>query len=118
MHESETVTVQGHLYRKTFAGEPSYESIIEGDASEVCWIVKLEEPIQLQYTTIGDHSKTVKSDPQHHLQLQLTPRQYESYGKLINQDVFIRGKLYAGHTGHHHTTVLIEVEGIGRQADS
>jgi hypothetical protein len=43
----------------------------------------------------------------------LLPR--KQYGKsLLGRKVVVRGTLFRGHTGHHHTKVLLTVIGITR----
>lgn len=115
-YEQATVTLQGRISRKTFAGPPNYESTKKGDEPETYWILRLNKSICVN----GDESLPAVEEKEKNvseLQLLLSGEQYGRYKDLPGKRVAVSGKLFHSHTGHHHTNVLLEVAEIkgGRQ---
>jgi hypothetical protein len=50
-YEPEKVELPETITKATFPEPPGYESIIDGDRPEQCWILNLNEPIELKPTT-------------------------------------------------------------------
>jgi len=44
--------------------------------------------------------------------MQLMITDYKKYRPLLGKNVTVKGQLMHSHTGHHHTKVLIQVEGM------
>ncbi len=103
-YEPATVTLNGKITRKTFAGPPNYESIKKGDAPETYWILQLAKPVCVN----GEEPEKNVSD----IQLVLSEKQYAQYEGLLGKRVFVTGTLFHAETGHHHTDVLLKVRGI------
>lgn len=108
-YETDGVSLIGTISKKTFPGPPNYESIKKGDKPETYWILHLAKPICM--TASGDNDAEANVTD---LQLILTDSDYAIYRKVLRQKVSVnvRGKLSHAITGHHHTSVLIEVSGL------
>lgn len=91
------VELIGEVKIEVFPGRPNYESIKNGDEPESAWILTIESPICVN----GFDKKQYKF----HLFWLGTKKHIQTPGKYK-----ITGKTMAAHTGHHHTSVLIEVE--------
>ncbi len=107
-YESGTVTLQGRIIRKIFAGPPNYESTKKGDERETYWILRLNKVICVK----EDESRSGTSETEKNvsqLQLVLDAEQYARYKNLRGKRVEVSGKLFHSHTGHHRTNVLLEV---------
>ena len=50
------------------------------------------------------------------LQLVLTPELMNEYARLKGQDASVTGTLMHAHTGHHHTSVLLQVQELVSEA--
>lgn len=103
-YDPATVTLRGRLSRKIFAGPPNYESVKKGDAPETYWILHLTRPICVS----GEEPEKNVSD----IQLFLSEEQYAQHKDLLGKRVVVNGKLWHASTGHHHTSVLLNVAGI------
>ena len=106
-YEPDTVKVVGVIERDTFPGRPNYESIKNGDKSEVYWILKLSKSVYV----IGkpNDDLNVSENDITEIQLVLTEEQYNVYRKLIGKKVIVSGTLFHSISAHHKTTVLISV---------
>lgn len=120
-YEPATVTLNGKITRKTFAGPPNYESIKRGDAPETYWILRLARPVCVnadESTPGGEETEKNVSD----IQLVFSDEgQYARRKGLLGKRVVVSGKLFHAITGHHHTKVLLtvaEIKGAGRKPDS
>jgi hypothetical protein len=110
-YEPTTVTLNGTITRKTFAGPPNYESVKKGDAPEVYWILHLTKPICVN----ADKNVTGGEEPEknvYDIQLILSEEQYARYKGLLGKRVEVSGKLMHSFTGHHHTKVLLTATGM------
>ncbi|HEX5734736.1 MAG TPA: DUF4431 domain-containing protein [Blastocatellia bacterium] len=110
-YEPATVTLNGKITRKTFAGPPNYESLKEGDTPETYWVLHLTKPICVN----GDENMPGGEEPERNvsnIQLILSKEQYARYRGLVGKRVEVSGKLMHAITGHHHTNVLLTATGI------
>jgi len=108
-YEPPAVTLTGRITRKTFPGRPNYESIKKGDEPETYWILHLTQPVCLNGGESPDVPEKYVSDMQ---LVFMSEQPYVRYRKLFGKRVVISGTLYHAHTGHHHTSVLITVNGM------
>jgi hypothetical protein len=109
--ENDIVGVIGALSRQTFAGPPNYESVDRGDQAETVWILTVREPIA--FCALG--AAEGKSHPVgsvSRFQLVLNEQQRGLPQSLIARYALVRGRIFLGHTGHHHTAALIEVTDV------
>jgi hypothetical protein len=106
-YEPDTVKVVGVIERDTFPGRPNYESIKDGDESEIYWILKLSKSVCVIGKPNDDLNESENNITE--MQLVLTEEQYDVYRKLIGKKVVVSGTLFHSISAHHKTTVLISV---------
>ena len=110
-YEPAVVTLHGSLIRKTFPGPPNYSDIHKGDRAETYFLLNLDSPICLDVDKsapdLRPNQKNVRT-----VQLILEEGTYERFKPLLGKEVVARGSLFAAHTGHHHTPVLLTVSNL------
>jgi len=110
-YEPAVVTLHGSLIRKTFPGPPNYSDIHKGDRAETYFLLNLDSPICLDMDKsapdLRPSQKNVRT-----VQLILEEGTYERFKPLLGKEVVARGSLFAAHTGHHHTPVLLTVSNL------
>ncbi len=109
----QTITVQGFLSRETFPGLPNYESVKNGDQPETCWILTMDEPICARGESY-ENGDLYLSDETQRLQLVMEGDQYKEFKAMVGKRVKVSGEVFIGHTGHHHTAVLLDIIKRGR----
>ena len=110
-YQASSVTLQGEITRKTFAGRPNFESIEDGDEPETYWILHVTQPVCVdgdQNIPNGDITENDVTD----IQLILDEKQYATYKELPGKSVSVTGKLLHAISGHHHTNLLMKVAEI------
>lgn len=112
VYAGDTVELAGTLTRETFPGPPNYQSIEEGDAPETYWFVTRDEPVCV-YGWSPEREKYYRLGELDRFQLVLTRKQYEENSHLVTDRIYVKGQLFTGMTGHHHTEALIDVSDIG-----
>jgi Domain of unknown function (DUF4431) len=108
-YEPEVVTLLGRLTQTIEYGPPNYGENPESDSVEYPIILVLPRPVRVQ----GDPTSELNSETFANItqvQLVIDDGIAPGYSKYFERDVEVTGKLFAGHTGHHHTDVLITVE--------
>jgi len=106
-YEPEVVELVGKIKRHTFPGPPNYESVKQGDRPETYWVLCLPRAICVEPAA---NSPKHNSSPEFGIsQLQLTQVDYTRYRKLLGKKVRAKGRLTHAITGHHHTTVMLEL---------
>lgn len=101
--------LSGMLIRMTYPGAPNYESIAEGDAPEMVFILKPDQPISC---AVG----APQFDSEKLMQLLFTDtKNYKKYQDLVGRQVTVNGTLTYAETGHHHTPLMIDVLSIVSQ---
>ena len=107
-YEPAVVELDGRLVRKTFAGPPNYQDVHKGDEPETVWLLKLDSPICVDQDTkqpdLNPAQQKVRS-----VQLVLNKEDSERAKSLSGKRVQVAGTLFAAHTGHHHTSVLLTI---------
>jgi hypothetical protein len=110
-YEPAVVTLHGSLIRKTFPGPPNYSDIHKGDRAETYFLLNLDSPICFDMDKsdpdLRPSQKNVRT-----VQLVLEEGMYERFKLLLGKEVVARGSLFAAHTGHHHTSVLLTVSNL------
>ena len=110
-YEPDTVSLSGTIKRRTFAGPPNYESVAKGDQPEQVWVLRLARSICVSASGDQEEEKNVSD-----LQLVFTDaEEYRRYKSFVGQPVTVNGGLFHAHTGHHHTTVLLNVNSISKR---
>jgi len=110
-YEPAVVTLHGSLIRKTFPGPPNYSDIHKGDRAETYFLLNLDSPICLDMDKSGPDLRPSQKNVRT-VQLILEEGTYERFKPLLGKEVVARGSLFAAHTGHHHTPVLLTVSNL------
>jgi hypothetical protein len=105
------VELEGVLQTKTYFGPPNYGENPKTDSKEEQWILALSRPVNVRgnpgpksdYDTLSVRDISA-------IQLVLLGDHEELTGK----NVIVKGTLFHGFTGHHHTDVLMNVQSINR----
>jgi len=108
-YQPTVVELKGTLTVKTYYGPPNYGENPDTDAREELPILILKQPINVRGNPdprAGFDRKSV-ADLQE-VQLVLTTPHKEFIGKRV----VVKGTLFHGFTGHHHTDVLMDVRSI------
>jgi len=108
-YEPEIVVLAGTMKRHNFPGPPNYESVRNGDALEVYWLLHLAKPVCVESLTqqerVNEPETGVSS-------IQILISGYGQYRHLLGKRVKVTGTLFHQITGHHHTKVLINASNI------
>lgn len=97
-------TVSGVVKLETFPGPPNYESVAAGDAAERVPLLRLDQPACV---SAGDvEAGEVPQVEVYEIQLVLRP----GFVDLDGKRVAATGQVFPATTGHHHSTVLLDVE--------
>ncbi|HEU0302748.1 MAG TPA: DUF4431 domain-containing protein [Longimicrobium sp.] len=108
-YETTVVELAGRVERETFPGRPDYESTEKGDEPETYWVLHFSRPVCVREMRPLYHASSTNVT---RMQLMLSPGQYDTYGALVGQRVVASGTLMRWITGHHHTPVLLQVQGL------
>jgi hypothetical protein len=105
-----TTTLRGQIYTDYFFGRPNYGESPERDQLEHSILLALDEPFSIparESEREGDYEAAAADDIQ---LVQLAGVFDIEYLRCIRgHGVEVTGALFAAHTGHHHTKVLISV---------
>jgi hypothetical protein len=111
--DGQEVAFAGSISRATFPGRPNYSSIDDGDEPETVWILTIATPNCVVAESMEDGKPYEVAKSTTRFQLVFTDaKAYERHKSLVENRALIRGQLFVGHTGHHHTKALIEVREI------
>jgi len=103
------VTFTGIIHQRVFAGPPNWESIKQGDRKEIATLLKLDAPTCTTGNDWPDGSYTGLREMQLVI---LNDAHWPIVHRRMGKRVVVSGTLFAAHTGHHRTKVLIEVGSI------
>ncbi len=104
------VSLHGRVRQVTHAGPPNYSSIQRGDARELHPVLFVDKPlcVSLPGPGAGGERRQVRL-----LQLIDVPNQHRSLGKgRCQRACTLTGHLMVAESGHHHTPVLLELDGM------
>lgn len=110
-YEPAVVELKGRLITKTYFGPPNYGENPKTDSKETLPLLQLSEPVNVrgrQGKDAGYEEAPVENVKEMQLVLTL------EHKSLIGKMVVIKGTLFHGFTGHHHTDVLMNVQSIDR----
>ena len=102
-YEPKVVNLSGTVVRETHPGRPGFESIANGDEPQIIWVLKLKVPI----CVVAANEVDVHENNQTEIQLVLDRGQYTKYRGLLGQKVTVSGRLFHGHSSHHHKKLLL-----------
>lgn len=114
-YEPGSVSLTGTLWRCVFPGRPNFEDIKQGDEPEACVLIRLAAPITVQGNSGNDEGdyNTISEENVTDMQLCIVGDQaWETAKTCMSNNVVVTGTLYHGHTGHHHTEVLMTVQSM------
>ena len=106
-YEPDTVRLTGRIERHMYYGPPNFGEDPAHDEKEVGFYLGLAEPVCAeggQYPELNDPRRGVRR-----VQLVLDSAGYARLRPHLGQRVTLRGTLFASHTGHHHTPILLVV---------
>ena len=99
-----TVTAEGRLAVRSFAGPPNYQSVASGDAEERAFILELSRS-----ACIDDGGNF--ADPSERLAtVHVSATDSALLAVLrasVGREVIITGEGFASHSGHHHAPLVI-----------
>lgn len=104
-YEPDTIVVRGVLRSHVFPGLPNYESIAGGDDPEEGFYLHLGNAVCFD----GD-STSADAYPQQNvdlIQLNLDSIGFARLAPYLHRTIAVRGRAYAGHSGHHHAPVVL-----------
>ena len=106
------VHLEGKIGSETFPGRPNYDSIKDGDEPETYWIFTSDQ----SFCGLGYHYATKKlyriEGRSKRFQLLLKKGCCNNVKNLLDKKVILKGQMFVGNNGHHHTKMLIEVTNI------
>jgi hypothetical protein len=118
LKQTDTLSFEGTLNYRIFAGPPNYEDVRKGDTPEPTYVLKLDEPI----CATGDEfvDQNVKFD-----RIQIFPESgkagqalWRDLRSLIGQRVVVAGGgAFGRHTGHHHAPLMLPIANISAAFD-
>ena len=108
-YEPKVVSLTGTMVKQVFAGRPNYEDVSLGDETEVCLILHLSHPADVEPGSAPLHMRETGITK---VQLVLSNDLWAQAGRHINEVVRATGTLYHGHNGHHHTSILLTVTAL------
>lgn len=109
--EGQTTTLYGKVRDEVFPGPPNYESINDGDKPQFYWILYTNEPISLVGRDI-ENGDLYENGQSCMFQLFLTTDIYDKRLDILGKYVKVTGGIFFGHTGHHKTKALLDVDTI------
>lgn len=105
VYEPEIVNLSGKLIRKIFVNA--------SEQKETVWLVKLESPNCVASDAGNEFNSAFNKITE--VQLVFNNEQLRKSKNLVNQKVFVTGTLFAGHTQHHFTDVLLMVAEVKKK---
>lgn len=108
-YQPTVVELKGTLSVKTYYGPPNYGENPDTDSKEELPILVLSKPVSVRGNPApkaGFDRPTVEDVRE--IQLVLTVPHKEFIGKIV----LVKGTLFHGFTGHHHTDVLMDARSI------
>jgi hypothetical protein len=102
--------LQGKLILREYPGPPNYQSVAAGDTLERQWILELTSPLCVQADLKSEINAVSQADVRE-VQLVLLGSS-PSLTSHKNRLVQVSGTLFAAHTAHHRTPVLLTVQSV------
>ena len=105
-YNSENTNLKGTLVYKTYWGPPNYGEDTLTDSKETFPILELITPIKV----LTDSNNRENEPKEGITEIQVVSK--IELTEFRNKKVSIKGKLFSGISGHHHTEILIEMKEI------
>jgi Domain of unknown function (DUF4431) len=103
----DTVSLSGTIEVDTFPGRPNYESIADGDEAEAYFFLVLPAPFCVRPDSTAPDRQPI--DGGNVVQLFLDQRGFDRLRPSLTRHIALRGLLWEGFSGHHHTPYLLTV---------
>jgi transcriptional regulator of nitric oxide reductase len=100
-----TVSIKGHIERKEVV------DVIFKETNTI-WVLNLNIPVTVEATSFEDENDIILYEDVKSMQMNLTGDQYKKWGDLVGADIIAHGMLYRGHSAHHFTDILIDMQDI------
>jgi hypothetical protein len=117
-YEPAMVTIQGKVSLKPAYGPPGFGEDPIHDAREDYLALTLDAPVCMKASSEPNSDDVAETEIK---AMQLVFRNGEVFKQTkqwIGKRISVTGSLYHGFTGHHHTTVLLQVKEIGQTVNS
>ena len=102
------VRIGGWITKRTYAGPPNYQSIQSGDMPETIHVLHMDKPACVHPAQTDLENEA--ADNIGEAQLVVMERgSFKAASRLIGRHVWVTGRFFSAHSGHHHTPVLLEV---------
>jgi hypothetical protein len=110
-YEPTIVALHRTLIRKAYAGPPNYSDIRKGDKAETYWLLNLDSPICMSLDASEPKLNPSLKDVRK-VQLVLDQESHDNFEGLLGKRIVATGSMFGGHSGHHHTPVLLTVKSL------
>jgi|SRR5580765_486233 len=108
-YEPVVVELRGKLITKMYYGPPNYGEDPKTDSKETFFILLLSKPVNVRGNSDpAGPEEQVSVEHVRKMELVLTI----PHKNMIGKNVIVKGTLFHGFTGHHHTDVLMFVQSI------
>jgi hypothetical protein len=108
-YEPALVRLSGVLEKRTFPGSPGFgASTDKSDKSETAWVLRLVDAI----CTTGPGDVNPSERDVREVQLVARGNMLTRFQELAGKGVSASGTLFHAQSGHHHTKVLMAVQGL------
>ena len=107
-YEPSVVTLQGTLSLQDFAGPPNYKSVKAGDQLERAWILILNHSVRVVAPPEDELYYTQENVEE--IQLVCLEECEKKFAFSAGGRATLVGTLFSAHTGHHHKSVLMNVQ--------
>ncbi len=101
-----TTSLEGDLRLHRFPGPPNYEDVATGDKEEEYFVLHLKQPVCVNGE--DDVQGAITERDVLVVQLLVPDGKRDSLRYQVGKSIVVKGRLFARHTGHHHTAVLLE----------
>lgn len=108
-YEPVVVELRGKLITKWYYGPPNYGEDPKTDSRELLPVLLLSKPVNVRGNSDpAGPEEQVSVEHVRKMELVLTI----PHKNMIGKNVIVKGTLFHGFTGHHHTDVLMDVQSI------
>lgn len=106
-----TYTAEGILLVGEFFGPPGYGEDRTEDALERSFYLQLPAPLATQLKN-PPKDQELGDLQEYFLQLVIADNMRAQAAKLVGSKIKVDGSLFTAHTGHHRTTMLMDVQSL------
>jgi hypothetical protein len=117
-YEPAVVTIQGSVSLKPAYGPPGFGEDPKRDAREDYLALTFDTPACMAASSKPDAEDVAETDIKTMQLVFPNGDAFQLAKQWIGKQISVTGSLYHGFTGHHHTTVLLKVNEIGKAVGS